>query len=420
MKPTPLSSPARPQRQRALKKFNQEIVASSKELPRPPQLIQTPAPEIALPQPLALPNVLAVRPMPRAVRVFRPPDRPTPKPRLELTLPEAPQMKPATLPKEPALAMRAPRLPALPFTPPELRKKEAILPVLPLAPELAEARGPAEMPRIPKGFTAPASRHPQARPAEPTISTGDATVTVPVGGASLVIVGLNPADAPDIPPPSGSHAAGFSAGPQPHPQGSDSTANDALLVVPNLSVRGGAKEDQPALVAMLAPLTREHMAEAAGPTGAPDPPPHTGATRAATAPDPRLAGRVVYSMAIQMPNITSYSGSWLVWFAEHRPVPGAPPGEMSGPVAQRKVDPKYIPAAVDEKVQGVVRLFAVIRKTGKVDSIEVLRSVDRRLDRSAQEALVKWQFEPARRDGTPVDVDAVFEIPFRLAPRPSK
>jgi TonB family protein len=125
-------------------------------------------------------------------------------------------------------------------------------------------------------------------------------------------------------------------------------------------------------------------------------------------------------MAIQMPNITSYSGSWLVWFAEHRPVPGAPPGEMSGPVAQRKVDPKYIPAAVDEKVQGVVRLFAVIRKTGKVDSIEVLRSVDRRLDRSAQEALVKWQFEPARRDGTPVDVDAVFEIPFRLAPRPSK
>ena len=33
----------------------------------------------------------------------------------------------------------------------------------------------------------------------------------------------------------------------------------------------------------------------------------------------------------------------------------------------------------------------------------------------------KWQFEPApRATARPVDVDAVFEIPFRLAPRPAK
>jgi hypothetical protein len=36
------------------------------------------------------------------------------------------------------------------------------------------------------------------------------------------------------------------------------------------------------------------------------------------------------------------------------------------------------------------------------------------------ESLAKWEFEPAVRDGEAVDVDAVFEIPFRLAPKLSK
>jgi outer membrane biosynthesis protein TonB len=54
-----------------------------------------------------------------------------------------------------------------------------------------------------------------------------------------------------------------------------------------------------------------------------------------------------------------------------------------------------------------------------VDRIELLRGVDNRLDQSAVEALGKWLFEPAMRDGAPIEVDAVFEVPFRLAPKPS-
>ena len=38
------------------------------------------------------------------------------------------------------------------------------------------------------------------------------------------------------------------------------------------------------------------------------------------------------------------------------------------------------------------------------------------LDHSAEEALGKWLFQPAVRNGVAVDVDAVFEIPFTLAP----
>jgi TonB family protein len=150
-----------------------------------------------------------------------------------------------------------------------------------------------------------------------------------------------------------------------------------------------------------------------------DPPSETRATRVASAPDPLLEGRTVYTMAIQMPNVTSYIGSWMVWFAERDPAAGPGP-DIQPPLPLHKVDPKYIAAAAAERVEGKVRLAAVIRKDGRVDDVRLLRHVDDRLDRSAEEALAKWEFEPAFRAGRAVDVDAVFEIPFTLAPRPSR
>jgi TonB family protein len=93
---------------------------------------------------------------------------------------------------------------------------------------------------------------------------------------------------------------------------------------------------------------------------------------------------------------------------------------MRPPLPLHKVDPKYIPAAADERVEGKVRLAAVIRRNGRVEAVTLLHHLDDRLDRSAEEALAKWEFEPALRNGAAVDVDAVFEIPFRLAPRPAK
>jgi TonB family protein len=147
--------------------------------------------------------------------------------------------------------------------------------------------------------------------------------------------------------------------------------------------------------------------------------PALNAPRMSNAPDPRLEGRAVYVVAIQMPNITSYSGSWLVWFAEHERANGRRI-TMTAPVPIRKVDPKYIVSARQDRVEGAVRLFAIIRKTGQVDSVELLRHLDDRLDRSATEALTKWEFEPAKADGVPVDVEAVFEIPFHLAPRAAR
>jgi TonB family protein len=181
------------------------------------------------------------------------------------------------------------------------------------------------------------------------------------------------------------------------------------VVVPGVTVRDGPSRNS--LLASIRPMAPP--APAAPPTP-PGPPP---STRVTSAPDPSLEGRTVYSIAIQMPNITSYSGSWLVWFAEREASSG---GAVRSPAPLRKVDPKYVASAAAEGVQGIVRLGAVIRKDGQVENVQVLRRLDDRLDRSAVEALAKWQFEPATRGSTPVDVDAVFEIPFRLAPKPLK
>src|SRR5258708_30242098 len=100
-------------------------------------------------------------------------------------------------------------------------------------------------------------------------------------------------------------------------------------------------------------------------------PAEASAPRVSEAPDPRLSGRVIYSIAIQMPNVTSYSGSWVVWFAEREPLPGLQKVDMRAPVPLRKVDPKYVAAAAAERVEGIIRLAAGIRKDGQGEQISL-------------------------------------------------
>jgi len=185
-----------------------------------------------------------------------------------------------------------------------------------------------------------------------------------------------------------------------------------------LLIRSRVPDPQPALMARVPPTSEANLRAAlrsslqATSIAAP----HPEATRVSSAPDPLWRGRDAYAMSVQMPNITSYSGSWLIWFAERREDSEAG-GVLTPPVPLYIVDPKYFPAAMAERVEGKVRLAAVIRSDGRVDSVTLLQHLDDRLDQSAQDAMNKWQFEPARRNGQPVEVDALIEIPFRLAPK---
>jgi TonB family protein len=136
-------------------------------------------------------------------------------------------------------------------------------------------------------------------------------------------------------------------------------------------------------------------------------------------PETVLSGKEIFTMHIDMPNLTSFSGSWIVKFAQLED--GNPPyhhdtGVLSGPAPEVKVDPKYPQTLIKERVDGEVVLYAIIRKDGTVDSIQIIRSLDPQLDKNSMDALARWVFRPATREGKPVDCEAVIHIPFRFRP----
>ena len=136
-----------------------------------------------------------------------------------------------------------------------------------------------------------------------------------------------------------------------------------------------------------------------------------------------FGNRKFYSLSLNMPNLNSAGGSWIIRFTALKPdrTPGGPssaapvPADLSSPVATRKVDPAYPLELMRQNLGGTVILYAVIHADGTVGGVRVLRSVDDRLDQYASEAIAKWHFQPATKNGAPVDVEATFWIPFRPA-----
>ncbi len=377
---------------RAVRKLDQNLIAGIKELPTPPRKVWVPDPprtEPPKPNLDPLPNLLALAPAPKTpLRTFQPP---------------------------PPLAVKAKPAVKLPDAPEPMLRQAAITPQdLPLA---------MNLPRAVRAFAPPPPMH-RTQPAPPADVAAPDVTPLAAPTPTMAIVGLDPAKTMEIPKPPPPRDAGFSAGPKPAPDGDSAPASTATLSVPGVYASGGPKDMPQPSASDLTPASRKSLIAAmigGVPPPRPSAPSGTHAPHVSSSPDPRMNGRAIYMMAIQMPNITSFSGSWMVWFAEHQPLPGGPPLEMRAPEPMRKVDPRYVAlSAANERVEGTVRLAAVIRKDGSIDEVELLKHLDDRLDQSAQQALAKWRFEPAARDGTPVDVDAVFEIPFRLPPKAAR
>lgn len=132
-------------------------------------------------------------------------------------------------------------------------------------------------------------------------------------------------------------------------------------------------------------------------------------------PETVFGGKEIHTLRIDLPNLTSASGSWDLSFAQldedPRP-PYRPKGVLSGPEPIVKVDPEYPEDAIKQHIDGEVILYAIIRKDGTVDSIQLMRSLDSVLDKNAMAALARWKFLPGKRAGVPVDIEAVIRIPF--------
>ncbi len=89
-------------------------------------------------------------------------------------------------------------------------------------------------------------------------------------------------------------------------------------------------------------------------------------------------------------------------------------GGVSAPRVIYAPDPEFSEEARKAKYQGTVVLWVVIGPDGRTHEIRVQRSLGMGLDEKAIEAIQRWKFEPARRDGKPVAVQVNVEVNFRL------
>lgn len=466
----PAATPRKNRPVKAQVKAAQSIVAAAKNAPKREIAVLAPDPAIEAP-PLDLPNLIAVKLPPKTFTTPLDVAKPESAKIAAPDVPEAMQQEladvkvPAThLPPKTmgALPAQAPKQSARIALPDEAASVPAVaklqaqeLPKAHLPGKFYEAPKPQNVPTPAKiavptedasaTATAPMARAelPSARlpgkfyaPPPPQKNGGSATKPSPIidgepGDLTVAIASLKSTALP-VTLPSAASPAQFSAGEKVRPNGTDSEPGKGIVVA-DLYAKSN-KQEKPDLLAMsnASPTSREFIDRSlrsrpnlpsqpseSPVSGNPTPPPSVprpAATRVSSAPDPRLNGREVYMMAIQMPNFTSYSGSWLMWFAP-KTAQEAAAQPVVAPVAHRKVDPKYTPATIDDRVEGKVLLYATIGRDGNVSLVEVIRGADERLNRSAIEALAKWEFYPAMRSGQPIDVDVVVEVPFVLAPR---
>jgi TonB family protein len=126
-------------------------------------------------------------------------------------------------------------------------------------------------------------------------------------------------------------------------------------------------------------------------------PPNFTALPPGAKPEQIFASKKIYKMQIDMPNLNSATGSWILNFTELRMNSDAPRAPSSD---------------LNEHVEGEVVLYAVIRRDGSVDSIQLVRGIDKELDANAMKALSQWKFRPATRQGEPVELEAIVHIPF--------
>ncbi len=89
-------------------------------------------------------------------------------------------------------------------------------------------------------------------------------------------------------------------------------------------------------------------------------------------------------------------------------------GGVSSPTVLYKVEPEYSEEARKARFQGTVLLFIVVDEYGNPRDLKVIRPAGWGLDERALEAVQKWRFNPGRKDGRPVAVQATVEVNFRL------
>ena len=262
----------------------------------------------------------------------------------------------------------------------------------------------------------------------------------PSGASSSTLIALSAEPAPpkpDVQPPAGNLAARISmspegkksdvAGASPNESANAGGGKSPVGISisggnpkPNASVSGLGGSHSKLILPSSRDLTahseRDGSSErAAERTG----PPNFAILPPGAKPEQIFAYKRVYTLNVQMANLNSASGSWILHFSELGSDEGGPrsssSADLTGLAPVHKVDPKYPPDLIDQNVEGEVVLYAVIRADGSVDSIQIVRSVDPVLDANAKSAFGQWKFRPAMKAGVPVALEAIVHVPFHIA-----
>lgn len=89
-------------------------------------------------------------------------------------------------------------------------------------------------------------------------------------------------------------------------------------------------------------------------------------------------------------------------------VPIRPPDFSKFPI------PRYPAELRRAGVEGMIHLAVAIDEKGNVAEVETFAATDERFAASAKEAILKWKFRPARKDGRAVAVWSLLPIRFKL------
>lgn len=89
-------------------------------------------------------------------------------------------------------------------------------------------------------------------------------------------------------------------------------------------------------------------------------------------------------------------------------------GGISAPKALSTPDPEYTEEARLAKTQGTCVLWLIVDDKGQPRNIRVVRGLGFGLDAKAIQAVQQWHFQPALKDGKPVNVQISVEVGFHL------
>ena len=93
-----------------------------------------------------------------------------------------------------------------------------------------------------------------------------------------------------------------------------------------------------------------------------------------------------------------------------------PGNGVSLPQVTKKVKAEYTPEAMQNRLEGNVRLAAVVLADGTVGDVKVVESLDTvyGLDKNAIAAMKQWEFKPGMKGGKAVAVRVHVVINFTL------